>query len=263
MYEKKDQIAVLRLHRPERMNAVIEQMYVELTDALTAAGADAEVRVLVLTGSSRMKDGVEKRAFSAGADLKKHGAGERSHAQKRAYILLAHETTRLLYTFPKPVIVAVGGPARGAGAEMALCADFILMADSATLAFTETGLGTFVGGGSTYHLPRLVGPARAKELIYTGRVISGLEAVEMGLAIESHPAEKLLARALELAGVIAKKAPLSMAFAKKRLSQPASLDLESVLHLEAEAILSCMDTEDWHEGLRSFAEKRAPLFTGK
>ncbi|MCK9463183.1 MAG: enoyl-CoA hydratase/isomerase family protein [Proteobacteria bacterium] len=263
LYEKRGEVAIVRLNRPERMNAVVERMYLDLTDALSVAEVDAGLRAVILTGSVRVRDGVEKQAFCAGADLKKHDSGDRSHADKRAYIMLAHETARLLYDFPKPVIAAVNGPARGAGAEMALCADFILMADSATIAFTETGLGTFVGGGSTRHLPRLVGPARAKELIYTGRVVFGPEAVAMGLALESCPVDRLMGRAMDLAGVVASKAPLSIRLAKKRLQQPAALDLDSVLHLEAEAILSCMDTEDWREGIRSFAERREPRFTGK
>lgn len=263
LYEKKGGVAIVRLNRPERMNAVIERMYVDLNNALERAGGDAEVRALVLTGSARIKDGVAKHAFCAGADLKKHDSGERTHADKRAYILAAHESCRRLHVFTKPVIAAVNGPARGAGVEMALCADFILMADTATVAFTETGLGTFVGGGATYHLPKLVGLARAKELVYTGRVIDGREAVELGLAIASWPVAELEKRAMELAGTLAAKAPFSLELAKRRLQQPATLDLESVLHLEAEGILACMDTEDWHEGIRSFAEKRAPVFKGK
>lgn len=263
LYEKKNGVAIVRLNRPERMNAVVEEMYRELTGALAEAGADDQVRAVILTGSTRVKDGVEKHAFCAGADLKKHDSGERTHADKRAYILMAHETTRLLHVFPKPVIAAVNGPARGAGVEMALCADFILMAADATVAFTETGLGTFVGGGATYHLPKLVGLGRAKELVYTGRVVSGAEAVEMGLALESCPVGELMERAMALATTLAQRAPFSLSLAKRRLQQPSTLDLESVLHLEAEAILACMDTEDWHEGIRSFAERRKPVFEGK
>ena len=262
-YEKRGEIAVIRLHRPERMNAVIEEMYHELDRALADARDDGEVRAVVLTGSVRVKDGVEKHAFCAGADLKKHDAGERSHAEKRRYILLAHESTRLLHTFPKPVIAAINGPARGAGVEMALCADLIMMAHDATMAFTETGLGTFVGGGATHHLPKLVGPARAKELIYTGRVVDGREAVALGMAISSHPVDRLEAEAVALAEHIAGRAPISVAHAKRLLQLPAGVDLETVLRMEADAILSCMDTEDWHEGIRSFVEKRAPEFKGK
>ncbi len=263
LYSRSGNIGLIRLNRPERMNAVIEEMYVEIQDALAKAGEDGEVRALVLTGSVLKKGDVEKQAFCAGADLKKHSTGERTHKQKREYILLAHETTRLLYEFPKPIIAAVNGPARGAGTEMAVSCDFIFMAEEATLAFPETGLGTFIGGAATYHLPRIIGLNRAKELIYSGRVLDGRAALEMGLALRCYPAAQLLDEAKAFAQILAAKAPYSMAFAKKRLQQSPALDIDTVLHLEAEAILTCMDTEDWHEGVKAFAEKRNPVYKGR
>ncbi|MBN1772239.1 MAG: enoyl-CoA hydratase/isomerase family protein [Deltaproteobacteria bacterium] len=261
-WERDGAIGIVRLHRPERMNAVIERMYEELRDCFEAAGRDDGVRVVLLTGSVLRRDGREKQAFCAGADLKKHDAGERTHAEKRAYIELAHETTRRIHEFEKPVVVVVNGPARGAGTEMAMACDFLLMAEEATLAFPETSLGTFVGGGVTYYLPRLVGPARAKELVYTGRAVDGREAVALGLAVRCFPVARLMDEALAFARILAEKAPLSMRFAKRRLQQWPVPDLGTVLQLETDAILHCMDTEDWHEGVRAFAEKRKPGFRG-
>ncbi|MFO8074295.1 MAG: enoyl-CoA hydratase/isomerase family protein [Polyangia bacterium] len=258
-----DGVAVVRLHRPERMNAVTELMYRELLEAFDRLEADDGVRAALLTGSVRRKDGVEKQAFCAGADLKQHGEGKRTRADQRAYLELAHEAARRLYRIPIPVVAAVNGPARGAGAELALCCDLILIAEPATLAFSETSLGTFVGGGSTRHLPALVGITRAKELIYTGRAIDGREAVEIGLALSCWPEDELERRAGELARELAAKAPLSMRLAKRRLQQPAALDLETVLALETQAVLSCMETDDWHEGVRAFAERREPVFEGR
>ena len=156
--EKNEWCAIIRLNRPEVMNAVSEGMYRDLLSALAEFDEDDSVRSVVLTGSVRIKDGKEKQAFCAGADLKKHSSGERDRDAKRAYIELAHRATEELYCFPKPVICAINGPARGAGTEMALNCDFIIMARGATMAFPETGLGTFVGGGVTWHLPRLLGP---------------------------------------------------------------------------------------------------------
>ena len=256
-------IGTIRLNRPERMNAVIEAMYHEIQDALGRAEADEDLRVLILTGSVLKRGDVEKQAFCAGADLKKHATGERTPAQKRDYILLAHETTRRIHRFPAPIIAAVNGPARGAGAEMALSCDFIVMAEAATLAFPETGLGTFVGGGVTQHLPRTLGLPKAKELIYTGRVVDGREAVALGLALACHPLETFTDEVVKLAGVLAEKAPVSMKAAKESLHRSPSLDLETVLQQEAEAILGCMDTEDWHEGIRAFKEKRKPHYKGR
>jgi len=256
-------VATLRLARPERMNAVNEEMYREIGEALEQTGSRADVRVLVLTGSVLERDGVAKQAFCAGADLKEHAAGTRGREERRAYILLAHETARMLHQYPKPTIAAVNGPARGAGAELALCCDFILMAEEATLAFPETGLGTFVGGGATYHLPRLVGAARAKELVYTGRVLDGPGAARIGLALRSVPVERLAGVTADLAREMAERAPLSMALAKRHLQESDRGDLATALRLEAEAILTCMETKDWKEGVRAFAERRKPQFTGE
>lgn len=263
LVERDGPVAVLRLNRPERMNAVVEALYRELADALADLAADETVRAVVLTGSDLVRNGVVKPAFCAGADLKEHGAGRRTRAEQRAYLELAHATTRRLAELPKPVVAAVNGPARGAGAELAVCCDLVLMAEQATLAFTETGLGTFVGGGVTLLLPRLVGLVRAKELIYTGRVLDGAAAVELGLALRAVPRERLLAEALALAGELAARAPLSMRLAKRLLHDGHRLDLATALERETEAILACMDTEDWHEGVRAFAERRRPRFQGR
>lgn len=263
LYERLGPVGVVRLNRPESMNAVIEQMYLDLQVVLDQARKDPEVRALVLTGTVWRREGGDKQAFCAGADLKKHAAGERTPEQRREYILLAHETTRRLYEFNKPVIAAINGPARGAGSELALCCDFIFMAEGATLAFTETGLGTFVGGGSTKHLARLVGLTRAKELIYTGRVLDGRKAVEIGLALKCLPVKELLKAAVEFGRELAQRAPVSLAFAKELIQKAPEADLEAVLAAETEAILACMDTEDWHEGIASFQEKRKPSFKGK
>lgn len=261
-YEINDGILILRLNRPERMNAVNEEMYSEIAHLLQKYREDDDVRVVILTGSVRIKDGIEKQAFCAGADLKKHSSGERTHAEKRKYIEDAHEATRLLYQYPKPVIAAINGPARGAGAELAFACDFMIMSDEASIAFPETGLGTFVGGGVTLHLPRTVGLMKARELIYTGRVLDGVEAVELGIALYSYPVAALMDNVMEFAAGIARKAPISIAMAKKHLQRSAMLDLETVLQLEADAILACMDTEDWQEGVNSFAEKRNPVYRG-
>lgn len=258
-----DEVATLRLNRPERMNAVIEAMYREIRDVLEQTAPRADVRALVLTGSALRRDGVEKPAFCAGADLKEHAAGTRTLEERREYILLAHETARMLHDYPKPTIAAVNGPARGAGAELAICCDFILMAERATLAFPETGLGTFVGGGATYHLPRLVGLTRAKELVYTGHVLDGPAAVRAGLALRCVPAERLAGAARELARQLAERAPLSMRLAKQHLQESGRRDLATALRLEAEGILACMESEDWKEGIRAFAERRKPGFTGR
>ncbi len=260
---RENQAMVIRLNRPERMNAVNEAMYGEIRDVLKRTESDDGIRALIITGSVLKRDGVEKQAFCAGADLKDHSSGRRDTAARRAYIELAHETTRMIYRYPKPTIAAVNGPARGAGLEMAINCDFILMAENATLAFTEVGLGTFVGGAVTSLLPTLVGMTRAKELIYTCKAIDGNQALALGLALKTVPVAYLMEAALSLAEDLSAKAPISMKMAKSMLQGSRFHDIETVLKNETEAILSCMETEDWHEGIRSFVEKRKPIYRGK
>ncbi|CAN2040099.1 Enoyl-CoA hydratase/isomerase family protein [Candidatus Magnetomoraceae bacterium gMMP-15] len=261
-YIKEDNIGIIKLNRPERMNAVIEEMYSEIKDVLEYAQFDSKIRVLILTGSVLKKGNIEKQAFCAGADLKEHSSGKRTYSQKRAYIMLAHETTQKIYEFPKPIIAAINGPARGAGAEMAVNCDFIIMAEEASIGFPETGLGTFTGGGVTHHLPKMIGIMKAKELIYLGRIISGKEAVDIGLALTCFPIKNLLDETRAFANELAEKAPISMKFAKKQLNESPGLNIATTLLLEAQAILSCMDTEDWKEGINAFKEKRKPLYKG-
>jgi enoyl-CoA hydratase len=263
VYERDEHVGVIRLNRPERMNAVIEQMYLDLQTVLNEVAGDSGVRAAILTGTTLKREGKVKQAFCAGADLREHAAGTRTPLQQREYIMLAHETTRRLHDLHLPVIAAVNGPARGAGSELALNCDFLFMADRASLAFTETGLGTFIGGGVTRHLTRLVGMQAAKYLVYSGKVLSGQEAVAMGLAMRSFPIDDLFQECMSFACALAKRAPISIAFAKELIQAAPQRDLPAVLLAEAEAILACMKTKDWHEGIASFAEKREPVFEGK
>ncbi len=263
LFEEDEQVGIIRLNRPERMNAVIEQMYLDLQNVLAEIEQRESIRALVLTGTVWKRNHEEKQAFCAGADLKKHATKDRTAWQKREYIMLAHETTRRIHEFPKPIVCAINGPARGAGAELALACDLILMAKQATLAFTETSLGTFVGGGVTKHLANLVGMQKAKYFIYTGEIIDAAQAQSMGLALNAFHIHELLPQAVTLAKRIASKAPISIRFAKQMINEADQRDLDTILRLEAEAILACMNTEDWHEGLASFSNKRNPVFQGR
>ena len=202
-------------------------------------------------------------AFCSGADLKKHGEGKRNQNEKKEYIKKAHLLNKKIYEFEKPVIACVNGHARGAGSELALCCDFIFIGEEATIGFPETGLGTFVGGGVTYILPRIVGLTKAKYLIYSGKVLTGKEAVEIGLSIETHPLEILFSQTFEFALNLAEKAPVSMKYAKKMIHKTWNLQYEDASDLEAEAILSCMATKDWQEGIDAFKEKRKPVYKGE
>ena len=255
IYRKENGIAEIRLNRPHRLNAVIEQLYAEVLEALDDAEADAAIRVVILTG--------EGRAFCVGADLKEHKKGRRSDAQRRSYLKLGNDTCKRMRELGKPVIAAVNGYAIGGGLELALSADFILIEESAEIGLPEVGLGTYVGGGVTYLLPRLVGLAKARELICLGRRIDGREALAIGLATRAFAAGEFAAGVLDFAETLKRQAPLSMALAKGHLNDEGAGSYNTRLDSELEGILACMATRDWREGVAAFAEKRAPVFEGK
>lgn len=254
IYSMSDGIAEIRLNRPHRLNAVTATLYAELNDALSRAETDPDARVVLLTG--------EGRAFCVGADLKEHKAG-RTAFDRRQYLQGEQQVCKRLLLLKKPVIAAVNGFALGAGAEMAMASDFILMAESAQIGLPEISIGNFLGGGVTWLLPRLVGLAKARELVFLGERIKGDEAVRIGLANRVLPDEGFVAAAREFAARVASKAPLSMQLAKEQLNMAAERGLDAALTAELEGMTFVATTRDWQEGVDAFAEKRTPVFKGE
>jgi enoyl-CoA hydratase len=247
--------AVLRvtLNRPERLNAVSEELYAALLEQLAAAEADPGIRCVLLTGAGR--------AFCVGADLKAHGERVRSQADQECYVELGQRVCARIQQMGTPVVAVVRGYALGAGAEMAVSADFLVIARDAQMGFPEVSIGTFVGGGVTHRLPRLVGLRKASELLTLGERFTGAQAAEWGLANAAVDPDRLDEAADDLAAALVAKAPISLARMKRALLGADSLDV--ALSREAGDLLAVMRTEDWAEGVRAFAERRAPVFTGK
>jgi enoyl-CoA hydratase len=251
--ERRGHVLTLTLHRPQRLNAVSEEMYEQLDGHLCRGAEDPTVRVMVLRGAGR--------AFCAGADLKAHAEAERSVAQRRAYAELAAEVIRTITTIGTPVVAAVHGYAIGAGAELAVSADFLVTADDAGFSFPELSLGTYVGGGVTARLPRLVGLARARELLFTGRRFTGADAATWGMAYRSVPPHDLDATTTGLTDTLAAAAPVPVGMMKGQLRDQWSLD--EALRTEVAALVRCMGTADWAEGAAAFSERRTPAFEGR
>ncbi|QOR39462.1 enoyl-CoA hydratase/isomerase family protein [Billgrantia diversa] len=253
--DRQGAVMEIRFNRPHRLNAVVETFYTELLSALADAEADPGVRCVILTG--------EGRAFCVGADMKEHGGAKRTLFQRRQYLQLGNDVCEAILRHPKPIIAAVNGYALGAGAEMAVSCDFIVMAEEAQIGFPETSIGTCVGGGVSKLLPQLVGLNMARQLLYTGRRIDGREAARIGLATSTHSGGELKQETHRLAETLARQAPVSIAMLKRLVNQGSDTGLESQLQQELDAVFTCSTTDDWQEGVDAFAEKRAPEFKGK
>lgn len=249
-------LLTLTLNRPDRLNAVNLRMYERLAAELATADQDSAVRCVIVTGRGR--------AFCAGADLKAHAAGPPSTTERSRYVRAAQWANRLLQTMGTPVVAAVNGHAVGAGLELALSADFAVVAEDAKLRLPEVALGTFVGGGVVYTLAERVGVLKAREIVYMGDFFSGAEAAGMGIVNRAVPAADVVAVATEWAERLARRAPISLA-AAKRLIGPASgsRTREQAMEQEQEVLEQVFQTEDWKEGVAAFHAKRPPRFRGR
>ena len=258
LYAIEDGVATLTLNRPERLNALGDTLRDDLHHAMIRASRDPDIRVIVLTGAGK--------GFCSGGDVKAMNEAKENRAERPLLDRIAPLRDRVLLAMrdaPQPIIAAVNGAAAGAGMNIALGCDIRLASTTARFGETFVKRGLHVDWGGTYFLPRLVGMAKACELIFTGEMIDAAEALRLGLVSAVYPPEALMPAVRDLARKIAAGPPIAIRLAKRALYHGEGADLRSALEFETFAQNVCSETEDAKEGIRAFVEKRAPAFRGR
>ena len=246
-------IASVQLHRPEKKNSLNAALRRELRDLLQELAQDKNVRVVLITGGEEF--------FCAGADISEIPeitSAESGYERAREFQTLFDQIESL----PQPVIAAVSGFAFGGGCELTLACDFRIASETAKFGLSEIKIGVFPAGGGTQRLPRLIGSAKAKEMILTGDPIDAAQAFTLGLVVKVVPKEKLLEEARSYAAKLATFSRLAIQSAKMLINRGLEMDLDSALELEARCMGSLGTTHDFREGILAFLEKRKPNFTG-
>ena len=246
LVETHGRVGLIRLNRPQALNALCDQMMQELGDQLQAFDADPAIGAVVLTGS--------EKAFAAGADIKE--------MQPRSYPMNDFISARweALLRIRKPVLAAVSGFALGGGCELAMMCDFILAADTAKFGQPEINLGVIPGAGGTQRLTRAVGKAKAMDMVLTGRMMDAAEAERASLVSRIFPADQLVGEALKIAERIANLSPGAVAMAKDSVNRAFETTLVEGVRYERALFLSLFGTPDQREGMAAFVEKRKPSF---
>ncbi len=247
IYQKENGIATIKLNRPEVLNAMNKQLWLDFQAALEDVKNDPEIKVLIITG--------EGRAFSAGADLKE--SKNRSLEEYREYLVELQEASKKIIRFEKPTIAAINGYALGSGYELALACDIRIAAQKATIGSPEAKVTSSVTGGALRLIQDLIGPGKAKELLFTGEYINGKEAERIGMVNRAVPSDRLMAEAIEMAKKIANNSPISIKMIKKGLHLAQSgVSLEALMDYEIEACLACVSTKERKESLKEFEERK-------
>jgi 2-(1,2-epoxy-1,2-dihydrophenyl)acetyl-CoA isomerase len=257
IYEKDQRTATIILNRPRSLNALNKEMIDELLHAVRQAGDDPEVKVLLLTGAGR--------AFCFGADVSEFRQAHEQAGQDSAWnmLLKSQDIIRLLTGMPKPTIAVLNGFATGLGLDLALACDLRIAAERAKLGEAFVSMGLVPDGGGTFFLPRLVGLAKAAEMIFTGKAIEASEAERIGLINRVVPSHELIKSARELADKLARGPSLAIALAKEAIWRNLSQNFDSALNFEAQSQKVCLESEDHREAVKAFLEKRDPHFRGK
>jgi enoyl-CoA hydratase/carnithine racemase len=254
--EKKNGIGKLVLNRPEKLNAIIGEMREDILKSLEDFSQDKSVRVVVITGAGR--------GFCAGGDV-----GYLADLVKKqdleglkGLLFLGKSLVSLIREMPKPVVAAVNGPAAGAGLNLAVACDIRIASTQASFGASFSKIGLHPDWGGSWFLPRLVGPSRACELVFTGEMMSAEEAYRIGLVNHIYPPETFYDEVEKLASLLASRPPKALALAKRLLWDSLQMGMQACLEKEIENQVACFQDKDAYEGIHAFLEKRSPVFTG-
>jgi enoyl-CoA hydratase len=258
LVEQHDAVVILTFNRPERMNTMGGSLVEDTIAALADYQQDHQVRAVVITGSG-------DRAFCAGADVQNlhDSAREATAMERRRYVQSAQQLTLAIRQLEKPVIAAVNGVAAGGGCDIALACDIRMASERARFGEVFARIGLFPGTGGTYFLPRIVGIAKALELIWTGEMIDAREAERIGLVSRVVPAEELMTTSLALAQRLTQGPPLAISLAKSAVYRGLDLDIHAAFEYAATAESITLTSKDHQEGVQAFREKRSPQFCGR
>jgi Enoyl-CoA hydratase/carnithine racemase len=254
LLEKHDGIGVITVNRPEHLNALDRATVEELAEVIERAAADDEIKVIILTGAG-------DKAFVAGGDIA--FMQDLAAVEARGFARFGQGVLRKLESMPKPVIAAINGFCLGGGCELAMACDFIVAAARAKFGQPEVGLGVTPGFGGTQRLPRLIGIGRAKQLLYTGDIIDAEEAKRIGLVNAVVSDKDLMTYVSGIARRIINKGQLAVRFSKAAVNNGMQTDIDRAMTIEADIFALCFSTEDQHEGMKAFVEKRKPVFQEK
>jgi len=243
IYEKKDGIATIKLNRPKVMNAMNKQLWLDFQVALEDVKNDPEIKALIITG--------EGRAFSTGADLK--DSKDRSLEDYRDYLIELQEASRKIIRFEKPTIAAINGYALGSGYEPGLACDVRIAAEEAKIGSPEARVTSSVTGGAMRLVQDLIGPGKAKELLFTAEYIDGKEAERIGLVNKAVPLDRLMEETIEMAKKMAANSSFSIKMIKRGLNMArGEVSLEALMEYEVEACLACVSTKERQDSLKDF-----------
>jgi enoyl-CoA hydratase len=253
LVEREGRVAILTINRPDKLNALNDQVRNDMLEILGQIEHDDGIGVVVLTGAG-------EKSFIAGADIGEF-AGRTPFDQRHA--MRSPRIFDVMASYPKPVIAMINGFCLGGGCELAMSCDLRIASEKARFGQPEINLGLIPGGGGTQRMPRLVGAGHALRLILTGEMIGAAEAKEIGLVEMVVPAEELRAKTLELANKIASKSPLTVKVAKEAVRASERLAIEEGIAYERDLFCLCFSTADKEEGVRAFLEKRPAQWTGR